>query len=94
MLGYKIKKSAARHGFTLIELLIVIAIVAILATVVFVALNPVARFEDARNSRRWSDVNAILSSIKLSQVDKRGYIAAISALDTTISVAYQIGTAT
>jgi prepilin-type N-terminal cleavage/methylation domain-containing protein len=79
-----------KKGFTLIELLIVVAILAILATVVFVALNPVARFEDARNSRRWSDVNAILSAIKLSQVDKRGYIAAITSM--TNGAYYQIGT--
>ncbi len=72
----KIKKLKAclsgRQGFTLIELLIVIAVMAILTTVVFVALNPLARFQDSRNSRRWSDVNAILGAIKLDQVDNGG----------------------
>jgi prepilin-type N-terminal cleavage/methylation domain-containing protein len=59
-------------GFTLVELLIAIAIMAILAALVFVALNPLARFQDSRNSRRWADVNAILSAIKLHQIDHQG----------------------
>ncbi|MBU4216316.1 type II secretion system GspH family protein [Candidatus Parcubacteria bacterium] len=66
------KKDNNKEGFTLIELLIVIAVMAILTTVVFVALNPLARFQDSRNSRRWSDVNAILGAIKLNQVDNGG----------------------
>lgn len=61
-----------RKGFTLIELLIVIAIIAILAVVVFVALDPLTRFEKARDAQRWSDVEAILSAAKLDQVDNGG----------------------
>ena len=68
----KINHQKNISGFTLIELLIVIAVMAILTTVVFVALNPLARFQDARNNRRWTDVNAILSAIKLCQVDNGG----------------------
>lgn len=64
-----LKKS---KGFTLIELLVVIAIIAILATVVFVALDPVTRFVDARDSRRWSDVNSILTAIHQYIVDNDG----------------------
>lgn len=59
-------------GFTLIELLVVIAIIAILATVVFVALDPVTRFADARNSRRWNDVNNILTAVHQYIVDNDG----------------------
>lgn len=78
-------------GFTLIELLIVIAVMAILTTVVFVALNPLARFQDARNNRRWTDVNAILSGLKLDQVDNGGgYIDVVS--DLSVGAYYQIGT--
>jgi len=76
----KNNKKYSRRGFTLIELLIVIAVMAILTTVVFVALNPLARFQDSRNSRRWSDVNAILGAIKLHQVDNGGsYLDSITA---------------
>ena len=78
-------------GFTLIELLITIAVIAIIAGVVFVALDPLTRFQDARDSTRWTDVNATLSAIKLNQVDNSGsYIAAISSLIDDIY--YTIGT--
>ncbi|NCS98115.1 MAG: type II secretion system protein [Candidatus Pacebacteria bacterium] len=60
------------QGFTLIELLVVIAIIAILATVVFVALDPVKRFADARNSRRWNDVNSLLTATHQYIVDNGG----------------------
>lgn len=49
-----------------------IAIIAILATVVFVALDPVKRFADARNSRRWTDVNNILTAVHEYIVDNGG----------------------
>lgn len=61
-----------KAGFTLIELLVVVAIIAILATLVFVALDPVTRFADARNSRRWNDVNNILTAIHEYIVDNDG----------------------
>ncbi len=81
-----------RKGFTLIELLIVIAIIAILAAVVFVALDPLTRFQDARDASRWQDTTALLSAIKINQIDNGGYyLMAISNLvnDTV----YMIGTA-
>lgn len=88
-----IKPTKSEYGFTLLELLIVIAVMAILAGVLFVALNPAARFEDSRNGRRWADSNAILSAIKLDQVDNGGsYHANIEAL--TDNMYYQIGGAT
>ncbi len=70
-----------KKAFTLIELLIVVAILAIVAGVVIVALNPATRFQDARDARRLSDVEAILSAVKLNQIDNGGtYNAAISGL--------------
>jgi prepilin-type N-terminal cleavage/methylation domain-containing protein len=84
------KKNLFNKGFTLIELLIVIAVMAILTTVVFVALNPMARFQDARNSRRWTDINTILSAVKLQQVDNGGnYLQDIYNL--TADLYYQVG---
>ena len=79
-----------KKGFTLIELLVVIAIIAILAAVVFVALDPVRRFADARNSSRISDVNSILTAVHEYIVDNGG------ALPTGLTAGMtetQIGTA-
>ncbi len=67
----KISKRASK-GFTLIELLIVIAIIAILAIVVFVALNPAQRFKDARDAKRVSDIDTLLTAIHASIVDNKG----------------------
>lgn len=71
----------SNEGFTLIELLVVIAIVGVLVGVIFVALNPAARFQQARDSVRQNAVQEILSAIKLNQVDNGGtYLASIAAL--------------
>ena len=72
MLKLTTKKN--KKGFTLIELLIVIAIIAILAIIVFAALDPVTRFADARNSRRFSDVNTVLTAVHEYIVDNDGVL--------------------
>jgi type IV pilus assembly protein PilA len=78
-------------GFTLIELLVVIAIMAILATVVFVALDPATRFADARDSRRWTDVNSILTAVHQCIVDNGGILDDCGITDTTL---HTLGTGT
>lgn len=82
-------KEFKKAGFTLIELLVVIAIIAILSTVVFVALDPANRFADARNSRRWNDVNSLLTAIHEYIVDNDGALP--GGLSTTEQ---QLGTCT
>lgn len=61
-----------QKGFTLIELLVVISIIAVLAVVVFVALNPAKRIIEAKNARRQTDVDSILTAIHESIVDNKG----------------------
>lgn len=81
--------SKRKHGFTLIELLLVIGIIAVLAGVVFVALDPAKRFQDSRDARRLTDIENILSAVHQYVVDHQGAFPA--GLDTTEK---QIGTAT
>ena len=84
---------SSEEGFTLLELLIVIVIIAILAAIVFVALDPATRFQDARDARRASDVVELLHAVKIDQVDNGGdYLTAVDGL--TAGEVYMIGTAT
>ena len=59
-------------GFTLIEVLLVVAILAILAGIVILAVNPQKQMQDARNAQRKADVNTILSSVYQYSVDNKG----------------------
>lgn len=60
------------QGFTLIEILIVIGIIAILAAIVLVAINPARQFRQANNTQRESNVNAILNAVGQFTVDSKG----------------------
>lgn len=69
------KKMPAPHrsaGFTLLEVLMVIGILAILAGVVLVAINPSRQFKIARDSQRSANVTAILNAIGQNMTDHSG----------------------
>ena len=79
-----------RAGFTMVELIIVIAIIAILAGIVFVAINPAKRFAEARNAKRWTDVSNLLDAILKYQVDNSGVHA--TGVPSGDGLNYLIGT--
>jgi prepilin-type N-terminal cleavage/methylation domain-containing protein len=74
---------STKRGFSLIELLIVIAIIAILAVVAFVSLDPLTRFQDARDSARFTDITAVLDGAKIAQVDNKGLYPTTVQEDTS-----------
>ncbi len=63
---------AERRGFTLIELLVVIGILAVLLAITLIAINPARQFSQANDTKRASDVNAILNAIDQYAADNKG----------------------
>lgn len=59
-------------GFTVLELLISIGVIALIAAVVFIALNPLRRFADSRNAKRYTAVQAVLGAIQHYMIDNSG----------------------
>ena len=68
----KSRMMRASAGFTLIEILVVIGIIALLSTIVIIAINPARQFAQARNTQRESNINTILSGIGQNIADNKG----------------------
>ncbi|MBP7114192.1 MAG: prepilin-type N-terminal cleavage/methylation domain-containing protein [Candidatus Peribacteraceae bacterium] len=81
--------SSLKRGFTLIELLLVIGIIAILAAVVIVAINPTKQLGDARNAQRRSDVKTILDAVYQYALDNNGNVP--SGITTTSKMVCKSG---
>lgn len=78
------KKLQDARGFTLLEVLLVVAIIAILAGIVIIAINPGKQLGDSRNSQRSSDVNTILNAVYQYALDNNGTIPGATTTATEI----------
>jgi type IV pilus assembly protein PilA len=76
----KTKKQSA--GFTLIELLVVIGILAVLLAITLIAINPARQFSQANDTKRSSDVNAILNAVGQYSADHKGNLSALGTIST------------
>jgi prepilin-type N-terminal cleavage/methylation domain-containing protein len=65
-----------KRGFTLIELLVVIGILALLLAITLIAINPAKQFSQANDTKRSSDVNAILNAVNQYAADHKGLLPA------------------
>lgn len=72
-----------KNGFTLIEILIVMAIIAMLAAIVVVAINPARQFAQARNTQRWATVNTVLNSVNQNMIDNKGVFTCANPIPVT-----------
>jgi type IV pilus assembly protein PilA len=78
MTFFRLPTKDENRGFTLIEILVVIGIIAILAAVVLIAINPARQFAQANDSQRESNVNAILNAVGQYMADNQGDITALN----------------
>jgi prepilin-type N-terminal cleavage/methylation domain-containing protein len=80
-------KKNKQWGFTLLEVLLVVAIIAILAGIVLIAINPSKQLGDTRNAQRSNDVTTILDAVYQYSVDSNaGIPSTITASATEICV--------
>lgn len=70
------KNFKTQKGFTLIELLVVIGILAVLLAITLIAINPARQFSQANNTKRSSDVSAILNAVNQYMADNKGSLPA------------------
>lgn len=70
----KVQNQKGQQGFTLIEILVVIGLIAILAAIVLIAINPARQFAQARNSQRESNLETILNGIGQDIADNKGVL--------------------
>jgi type IV pilus assembly protein PilA len=78
------RKPNNNRGFTLIEVLLVVAIIAILAGIVILAINPQKQLGDTRNSQRQADVQTILNAVYQYEIDTHNLPSSITNTATDI----------
>jgi prepilin-type N-terminal cleavage/methylation domain-containing protein len=78
------KTSQNQKGFTLIEVLLVVAIIAILAGIVIIAINPSKQLADSRNGQRSADVATILNGVYQYAVDNSSTPSTITTTATEV----------
>ena len=77
------KSLNSKKGFTLLEILLVVGIIAILAGIVILAINPTKQLGDARNAQRRSDVLTIINGIYQYAIDEGHSVADLDIASST-----------
>jgi prepilin-type N-terminal cleavage/methylation domain-containing protein len=89
MFRTKLRQLKKQGGFTLLEVLLVVAVIAILAGIVIIAINPGKQLAESRDAQRKADVTTILNAVYQYSLDNSGALpseitsSAIEICDTT-----------
>ena len=76
-------KKNISQGFTLLEILLVVGIIAILAGIVILAINPSKQLADTRNAQRKMDVKTIADAVYQYYIDNGRIPSAASTTNAT-----------
>jgi type II secretion system protein G len=82
-------KKEIQKGFTLIELLVVIAIIGILAGILFVAIDPAAQTNKAKDVKRNSEISKMQKALEFVKLDNGKY--PVSLWVCSYDAAWEIG---
>jgi len=82
----KVRSGGYLRGFTLIEILLVVALIAILATVTIVAINPARNMANTRNAERSSEVGQILNAVSQYLTEEGHTVSGLGTIATCPAV--------
>ncbi len=85
------KSLRTTKAFTLLEMLLVVAIIAILAGIVIVAINPGRQLAQARNAQRQNDLRAIHSAVNQYYIDNFGWPGALGQTFVLTEICDEVG---
>ncbi|MEX0621597.1 MAG: type II secretion system protein [Candidatus Woykebacteria bacterium] len=77
------KNLASKKAFTLVELLVVISIIAVLVTIVIIAINPQTLIRNTNDTKKRTELNQVKTSLQLYFNDNQAYPASADLADLT-----------